>query len=203
MNQQQPHIREVQPSILYFGTPVVLLSTLNEDETTNLTPMSSAWALGQHIVLGLGAGGKALMNLQRRGECVVNLPDPSLWQHVERLAPLTGCDPVPAAKQAQYRYEKDKFGAAGLSPLPSVAVKPLRVAECPLQIEAQVRHIQLTSDDASFAIVETEALKVHAHEPIVLGDRHIDPSAWSPLIYNFRHYFGLGGELGKTFKSET
>ncbi|MBD0382159.1 flavin reductase family protein [Paenibacillus sedimenti] len=203
MNQQQFRIREVQPSILYFGTPVVLLSTLNEDETTNLTPMSSAWALGQRIVLGLGAGGKALMNLQRWEECVINLPDPSLWQHVERLAPLTGCDPVPVAKQGQYKHEKDKFSAAGLSPLPSMTVKPQRIAECPLQIEARVLHIQMASEDASFAIIETGALKVHAYEPIVLGDRHIDPSAWSPLIYNFRHYFGLGGELGKTFRSET
>jgi hypothetical protein len=31
----------------------------------------------------------------------------------------------------------------------------------------------------------------------------VDPSRWNPLIYNFRHYFGLGEHLGKTFKSET
>lgn len=203
MIQDQLRIREIQPSILYFGTPVVLLATLNEDETTNLTPMSSAWALGHRIVLGLGASGKALANLQRRGECVVNLPDAALWRHVERLAPLTGCHPVPAAKQGQYRYEKDKFGAAGLTPLPSESVLPQRVAECPLQIEARVLHVQMASGDDSFAIIETKALKVHAHESITLGERHIDPAAWHPLIYNFRHYFGLGGELGKTFKSET
>jgi len=44
----------VQPQILYFGTPVVLLSTENVDGTTNLAPMSSAWALGQAVVLGVG-----------------------------------------------------------------------------------------------------------------------------------------------------
>jgi hypothetical protein len=26
---------------------------------------------------------------------------------------------------------------------------------------------------------------------------------WSPLIYNFRHYYGLGAELGHSFRSQT
>lgn len=30
---------DIDPAILYFGTPVVLLSTLNEDGSTNLMPM--------------------------------------------------------------------------------------------------------------------------------------------------------------------
>ncbi|HEX9231535.1 MAG TPA: hypothetical protein VF869_06485 [Jatrophihabitantaceae bacterium] len=32
----------IAPSILYFGTPVVLISTENADSTPNLAPMSSA-----------------------------------------------------------------------------------------------------------------------------------------------------------------
>jgi flavin reductase (DIM6/NTAB) family NADH-FMN oxidoreductase RutF len=43
----------ITPSILYFGTPVVLLTTENEDGSANLAPMSSAWALDQVVVLGL------------------------------------------------------------------------------------------------------------------------------------------------------
>jgi len=33
----------IEPSILYFGTPIALLSTLNADGSANLAPMSSAW----------------------------------------------------------------------------------------------------------------------------------------------------------------
>ena len=40
-------------SILYFGTPVVLISTRNEDGTTNVAPMSSAWFLGWGSMIGL------------------------------------------------------------------------------------------------------------------------------------------------------
>ncbi len=38
---------------------------------------------------------------------------------------------------------------------------------------------------------------------VVPGTDHLDPAAWNPLIYNFRHYFGLGHELGHSFRSET
>src|SRR4029453_11075439 len=48
----------IEPSILYVGTPVALLSTANDDGTINLAPMSSAWALGDVVVLGVGEAGQ-------------------------------------------------------------------------------------------------------------------------------------------------
>ena len=197
-------IQEVRPKILYYGTPVILLTTLNEDGSTNISPISSSWALGYTLVLGLGAGGKALENLERHPECVVNVPDPGLWRAVETLAPLTGSMPVPDYKAAMgFRHEKDKYGAAGLTPVQSEIVRPSRILECPLQLEAAVRRIQRPATDSSFVIVETEVLGVFAHSDVVKGENYIDPAKWSPLIYNFRHYFGLGEELGKSYRSET
>lgn len=198
-----PAMKTVKPKILYYGTPVILLNTSNEDGTTNITPISSSWALGYTVVLGLGAGGKALENLMRHGECVLNLPDPSLWEQVERLAPYTGKDPVPPFKQSMgYSYQKDKFEISGFTPAASVNVKPSRILECPLQLEAVVKHIRMPEHAPEFAVIETEVLQVHAHEDIVLGEHHIDPAKWSPLLYNFRHYYGLGQALGKNFRAE-
>jgi flavin reductase (DIM6/NTAB) family NADH-FMN oxidoreductase RutF len=149
------------PSILYFGTPVVLISTENADGTPNHAPMS-----------------------------------------VESLALLTGANPVPDGKPANCRYEKDKYGAAGLHALASELVRPPRVAECPVQIEARVADLRLDSAD-SFVIVEATTLRVHADRRLVIdGTSHIDTQAWSPLVYNFRHYFGLGPRLGKARRAE-
>lgn len=193
----------IEPKILYFGTPVVLLSTLNEDGSPNLAPMSSAWALGWTVMLGLGAEGKSAENLARRGECVINLPSEDLWRAVERLAPLTGKSPVPARKAAQFRFERDKFSAAGLTPVPSERVAAPRVAECPLQLEGSVRAIRPFGDEGGAAVsVEVRVVRVHAAPDILADGAHIAPAAWRPLIYNFRHYFGLGTELGKTFRAE-
>jgi flavin reductase (DIM6/NTAB) family NADH-FMN oxidoreductase RutF len=72
-----------------------------------------------------------------------------------------------------------------------------------LQMEAEVRSIHIFGEETDIAAVEVEILQVHAHENIVRGQNHIDPQKWRPLIYNFRHYFGLGPELGKSFRSET
>lgn len=196
----QETFRTIRPSILYFGTPVVLLTTLSEDGSTNISPLSSAWALGNRIILGIGNGGKGLENLSRTGECVINLPDSSLWEQVEKLAPLTGKSPVPDNKRELYRFERDKFAAAGFTPLPSTCVKPQRIQECPLQIEAALVQVHPSE---GFCIVETESRAVHAEERIVLGEHYVNPAAWNPLIYSFRHYFGLDAEKGKSFKSET
>ncbi|GGJ38857.1 flavin reductase family protein [Streptomyces brasiliensis] len=193
----------IEPSILYFGTPVVLLSTENDDGTFNLAPISSAWALGQTVVLGLGRDGQTARNLGRRPDLVINLPAPDQWQAVERLAPLTGRDPVPATKAVGCRFEPDKFGAAGLCESPSEVVRPPRVAECPIQLEARAERVQ-PDVSGDFVIAETVVRKVHVDPRIVVpGTDHVDPAAWSPLIYNFRHYFGLGPELGHTYRSQT
>ncbi|MFJ4438308.1 flavin reductase family protein [Streptomyces sp. NPDC088923] len=197
-----PHV-PIEPAVLYFGTPVVLLTTENEDGGFNLAPMSSAWALGQSVVLGLGARGQTARNLARRPELVISLPGPALWPAVERLAPLTGRFPVPAGKHPGCRFEPDKFTAAGLTPEPSERVRPPRVAECPLQLEARVARVSPAAV-GTFVVVETEVLRVHADPVLVVpGTDHIDPAAWSPLVYNFRHYFGLGPELGHSYRTGT
>lgn len=206
MNKIKPcsKTKAIKPKILYYGMPVILLNTLNEDGTVNMSPMSSSWALGDAIVLGIGPGSKALDNIRRHPECVINVPCSQLWENVEKLAPFTGRDPIPDYKrQLGFSYCKDKYEVSGLTPVASMTVQPSRIAECPLQIEARVRHIRISDNELSFAIVETQVVQVHAHEAIISGEHHINPQLWNPLIYNFRHYFGLGPELGKTFRAET
>jgi flavin reductase (DIM6/NTAB) family NADH-FMN oxidoreductase RutF len=194
--------KTITPNILYFGTPVVLLSTENPDGTWNLAPMSSAWALGQVVVLGLGPCGQTAANLAARPELVINLPSPRMWGSVERLAPLTGRDPVPEHKRRQFRHEPAKFAAAGLRPVASDLVRPPRVDGCPLQLEAVASRVQPDAK-GDFVIVEASVRRVHAHEEIVLpGTSHVDTGAWQPLIYTFRHYFGLGARLGRSFRAE-
>src|SRR4051794_7242176 len=98
------------PPILYFGTPVVLVSTENEDGSANLAPMSSAWWLGHRCMLGLAVASRTTENLRRSGECVLNLPSADLVDNVDRIARTTGSDPVPDGKRRRgYRHVADKF----------------------------------------------------------------------------------------------
>lgn len=188
------------PAILYFGTPVVLVSTLNEDGSANLAPMSSAWWLGKSCMLGFGARSKTPANLRRTGECVLNLPSVHQVGAVDRLARLTGSDPVPTHKVAMgYQHERDKFGAAGLTPDASLDVRPPRVRECPVQLEAVLEGehplMQSVAERRGALIaLEVRIVRVHLDASILMEDdaNRVDPVAWRPLMMSFCQFFGLG-----------
>ena len=205
---ESPKFRTIDPKILYFGTPVALISSLNEDGSTNLAPMSSFWALGWTLMLGLLDETKTAENLDQVPECVINLPSPEMWRKVETLAPLTGKNPVPEIKAKQFRFEPDKFGTAQLTPMASELVKPQRIEECPVHMEARVTRLHTMSGERLNRLgggiaAEVEVVRVHVASDLVVGENYIDPAKWPPLIYNFRHYFRLADdELGKTFRAE-
>ena len=185
----------IEPRVLYVGTPVMLLGTQNADGSANLAPASSYWALGRMVCLGIENDGRTIENLAARPEITVNFPPPTLWQAVERIADTTGASPVPAAKQPRYAHVPDKFERAGLTPQPSDLVAPPRVAECLLQFEAVVRRD--TPGLGDYHLVEAEVLRVHAAPSILDADGRLDPAAWEPTIYSFRHYHALGPEHGR------
>jgi flavin reductase (DIM6/NTAB) family NADH-FMN oxidoreductase RutF len=191
----------IEPTILYFGTPVALISTLNEDGTPNIAPMSSAWWLGWSCMLGLGQMGKTSDNLIRSRECVINLPSEDLVTHVDRLALTTGKNPVPEKKQSWgYRYEPDKFGTAEFTTTPSTDVQPPRIAECPVQMEGVVHDVRPFGKNVSAYAFEVHILRLHVEERLLEENAgpqraHIDAEKWRPLIMSFCRFFGLGGEV--------
>ncbi|MEP6573173.1 MAG: flavin reductase family protein [Gemmatimonadota bacterium] len=193
----------IDPAILYFGTPVVLVSSLNPDGTPNLAPMSSAWWLGRSCMLGFGARSHTPGNILRTGECVLNLPSSGQVAAVNRLAKTTGSAPVPPHKVAMgYRHEGDKFGVAGLTPRSSDLVRAPRAAECPVQLEAVLEgcHPLAASDPdrrGNLVALEVRVVRIHIDDSIRLEghDHRIDPDRWRPLIMNFCEFYGLGPKL--------
>jgi flavin reductase (DIM6/NTAB) family NADH-FMN oxidoreductase RutF len=197
-----------QPAILYFGTPVVLISTVNDDGSFNLAPMSSAWWLGQRCVLGLATASKTTQNLLRTRQCVLNLPDDSMAAEVDRIARTTGSDPVPEGKGRRgYRFLREKFGTAGLTPIPSLTVKAPRAKECPVQLEAELEEAHpLAEGDPAWRgrslALQVRIRKVHAATEILMDGEpdRIDPDKWRPLIMSFQQFYGLAA--GKVHGSE-
>jgi len=189
-----------EPAILYLGTPVVLISTENEDRTHNLAPMSSAFWLGWRCILGLSAISKTTENLLRTRQCVLNVPSTDNVTAVNRLARTTGSNPVPPVKVTRgYRHEGDKFGISGFTPAASETVTPPRALECPVHLEGVVAasHIVAEDDEAlrgRVRIFEVRIQRVHLEESILMDDdpNRIDPDKWRPLIMSFQQFYGLG-----------
>src|SRR4051794_11530975 len=159
----------IQPAILYFGTPVVLISTTSEDGSYNLAPISSAFWLGWRCMIGISAFSKTTENIIRTGECVLNLPSSEQASIVNRLARTTGSNPVPEGKKLKgYRYEKNKFSIARVTAVKADKVEAPLVKECPVQLEAKmVTKHKLAKDDVlqngRLLTIELRIVRVHAN----------------------------------------
>jgi flavin reductase (DIM6/NTAB) family NADH-FMN oxidoreductase RutF len=190
--------KTVELPILYFGTPVAIISTLNEDGSPNLAPMSSAWWLGQSCMLGLGAASKTSENLLRERECVINLPSAAQVTHVDRLALTTGRDPVPEYKAKMgYEYVSNKFEIAGLNPMKSDLVAPPRVKECPVQMEGTIYQVHQFGKQVNANAFEVHIARVHIDDDLLFDtdEARVDALRWNPLIMSFREFFGIGCQV--------
>ena len=190
-----------EPAILYFGTPVVLISTMNEDGSVNLAPMSSIFWLGWRCMIGLAATSRTTENILRTRECVLNLPSADMAGAVNRLALTTGSTPVPDGKAKRgYVHCADKFSRARLSAQESDIVAAPRVRECPVQLEAtlEATHQMAQADWPGGAqCFELRILRAHIEESIMMKGEtdRVDPELWRPLIMSFQKFYGLGPQL--------
>ena len=160
------------PNMFYYGFPVVLLTTLDEKGKADITPISCSFTLGTNAVI-------ALVKLNQ------------VYDNVN-----TAKNPVPPQKASKYTHTEDKFTLGGFTQLASEKVRPPRIAQCPIQAEAKVINI---IDRDTYALVELEFVQVHAEDDLVIEENKINPLKWEPLIYNFKHYYGLGEHKGLTF----
>jgi flavin reductase (DIM6/NTAB) family NADH-FMN oxidoreductase RutF len=200
----------IDPAILYFGTPVALLSTISAAGRPNTAPMSSVFWLGQTALLGMGARSLTAQNLLDTGECVINLPTADLVTAVDTLALTTGRSPVPANKAfVGYRHEAEKIRLAGLHARVGDTVRAQRIDECPVNLEAHIVHTRpLVKDDPDGGdtfIFEARITRVHVHDSIRLSgtQNRIDPNLWRPLIMSFQRFYGLGPEVHPSRLAET
>ncbi|KAK5694918.1 hypothetical protein LTR97_009513 [Elasticomyces elasticus] len=193
---------QISPAIYYWGTPAVLISTQNEDGSSNIGPMSSAFWLGNRCILGLEFDSQTTINLLRTGECVLNLPSDDMIPTVNALARTTGTYPMPDFKQANgYRYVKDKFAEAPLTAQASEIVNVPRIEQCPVQMEARLVQ-RMTTKGGFLEIIEVELLRTYVIDKIRMkGHKHrVDPDFWRPMIMSFQQLYGLR-EGGRTQES--
>jgi flavin reductase (DIM6/NTAB) family NADH-FMN oxidoreductase RutF len=117
----EPDKRTWHPSPL-LGQ-VVLVTTLNENGTSNIAPKSWISMMAfKPSILALGCNLKhwTAQNILARGEFVVNVPGAELAETAWKSHELPHPRPVEAA---------------GLTPLPAQKVKPPRIVECKAHLE--------------------------------------------------------------------
>ena len=128
---------------------------------------------------------------------MLNLPSADLAGAVDRLALLTGSPELSLYKiEKGYRYEPDKFGAAGLY---CVAGQPGRgAARGRVPHSARMRAAAAAPfGTGTRATAHTvRVLRAHVEEQLIVpGTQHVDPLGWQPLIMKFCEFFGDGAQV--------
>lgn len=130
---------------------------------------------------------------------------------INALARTTGTEIIPPNKVNRgYRYEQDKFGVAGLTEQTSDLVKPPRVKECPVQMEAEVvKSFGLMEDIPGLkdfvTLFELKIVRVHVWKGLKAEghENRIDTDKWRPMIMSFSRLYGLKeGELDRSVLAE-
>ena len=123
--------------------PIAWVSTVSAAGTPNLAPFSffNAFSFHPYPTVGVGPGARAgidkdsLANIRATGELTISVVTEALAERAN-------------ASSAEFGPDVDEWVVAGVTPAPSTAVAPPRVAESPVGLECRVLQIvDLGSDE--------------------------------------------------------
>lgn len=154
---------------LVVPRPIGWTSSVNADGRPNLAPFSFYMMITStppHIAISVGArDGRekdTLRNIRATGEFVINV-----------VAAEIG--PQMAITAAEWPAEVDEFAAAGLTPVPSVAVRPPGVGEAPGRLECVARQITPVGTLPYGAhLVIAEVVRIHVRDDLLTANNRID-----------------------------
>ncbi|MCL6515730.1 flavin reductase family protein [Alicyclobacillus sp.] len=156
--------------------PIAFVSTRSADGVRNLAAFSFFNGVcPKPFILSVApmfrADGRkkdTLRNIEETGQFVVNVVDDPLVQRMNLTAP-------------EFPPEVDEFEISGLTPIPSRAVRPPRVAESPIQMECErVQILQFGDGPGGGFLVLGRVVCVHVRDELWAGDR-IDGARWTPV----------------------
>jgi flavin reductase (DIM6/NTAB) family NADH-FMN oxidoreductase RutF len=165
--------------------PIAFVTTLGPNGVVNAAPFSQFVILAVDPgLLGVSVGPRpggskdTLVNIEAAGEFVINMV-PEGWERVVQAASMDHPADVSEAK------------LLGLEIMPSLHVKPPRLAESKIQFECELEQI-LHFGDAPNSLIVGKVVAMHIRSGLTT-DCKIDPKAYSPVArIGGRNYVRLG-----------
>ena len=158
--------------------PIAFVSTLSENGIQNLAPFSFFTAITAHpptvcFASSRRSGGSTkkdtLYNIESNGEFVINVVTENIVEQMH----LTG---------GEFAPDVDEFVLSGLTPAPSVSVKPPRVAESPINLECKLyKTVDIGDGQAgSGTLIIGEIIIYHIADGLLSHDQ-IDSTLLKPV----------------------
>ena len=157
--------------------PIGWISSLSADGIPNLAPFSYFNAVGEdppHVMFSTvrsnNANKDTLTNVLVTKEFVVNMVTEDNVEKMNRTSEIVA-------------PEINEFELAGLTPVPSVKVKPFRVAESPITMECElVHHYTLENHQHGGAtILIGKIVMFHVDESVLLEGHKINMQTYKPV----------------------
>ena len=153
--------------------PIALASTLDQNETPNLSPYSFFNVFSANPPIAIFSPARrvrnnttkhTLENVLLNKEVVINLVSYDMVQQT-------------SLSSTEYPAGVNEFLKSGLTPIKSTKVKPFRVKESPVQMECKVREvIPLGQEGGSGNLVICEIVMLHLKKRILNDLGKIDPN---------------------------
>jgi flavin reductase (DIM6/NTAB) family NADH-FMN oxidoreductase RutF len=154
--------------------PIGWTSTIGADGSLNLAPFSFFNAVGGNpptvlISVGQRQGHPkdTLRNVQETGEFVINIVDEELAAAMNETS-------------GEWAYEVNEFDRAGVTPAPSIDVKPPRVAEAPIALECQVAQI-VPVTDTTYTLILGRVRRFHIRADLLRPNGAVDAARLKPV----------------------
>lgn len=152
--------------------PIAFVTTIDKEGNVNLAPFSFFNCFGSNpptLVYSPARSGKTGAsknthdNVKEVAECVVNIAHYDILYQMNLAAGM-------------YPKGVNEFAKSGLTAVPSITVKPPRVAECYVQFECVVKQVIETGALGSAGnLVICEVTQIHINEKVMNEEGSIDP----------------------------
>lgn len=154
--------------------PIGWTSTIGEDGSLNLAPFSFFNAVGGNpptvlISVGQRKGNPkdTLRNVRETGEFVINIVNEELAAAMNETS-------------GEWAYEVNEFDRAGVTPAPSIDVKPPRVAEAPIALECKVTQIVPVSE-TTYTLILGRVQRFHIRSDLLRPNGAVDAARLKPV----------------------
>jgi flavin reductase (DIM6/NTAB) family NADH-FMN oxidoreductase RutF len=177
--------KEIEPKILFFPNPVVLVTSQGLESKPNIITIAWTGVVNSRPpMIGIAIQPIRYSHglIRQSGEFGVNIPNSDLLRAIDYCGFVSGKD-------------TDKFAATGLTPLSARKIRAPMIKECPVNLECVLRHfITLGMHDLFIG----EIVNIQVDEQVLDGKGDLDSSLLKPVTYfpQPADYWSLGDKIG-------
>lgn len=157
--------------------PIGWISSISDDGINNLAPFSYFNAVGDdppHIMFSTGRGNNTnkdtLNNVLATKQFVVNMVTEELTEQMNMTAQTVHSD-------------VDEFELAGVTPIPSIKIKPRRVKESPIAFECELVHHYFLENHkhGGACVIIGRIVMMHFVDDVLLDNYKINLENYKPI----------------------